>query len=84
MLQIPWLFLDGLPLHGMVFMSVFKLLNSLQEAMLTFGCMMMVVIEQFLLLQKWRLGCITNFFNYNKKYDIYAVYSTEQFHGFLC
>ena len=45
MLQIPWLFLDSLPLLGMVFMSVVNLLNSLQEAMLTFGCMVMVVTE---------------------------------------
>ena len=51
MLQIPWLFLDGLPLFGMVFMLLVSLLNSLQEAILICGCMGMVVIEQFLPMQ---------------------------------
>ena len=43
MLQIPWLFLDGLPLLGMVFMLEVTLHNSLQEAMLMCGCTVMVV-----------------------------------------
>ena len=51
MLQIPWLFLDGLPLLGMVFMLVVSLLNSLHEAMLTCGCTVMVVSKQFLPMQ---------------------------------
>ena len=51
MLQIPWLFLDGLPLLGMVFMLVVSLLNSLQEAMLQCSCMVMVVSECFLPMQ---------------------------------
>ena len=66
MLQIPWLFLDSLPLLGMVFMLVVNLFNLLQEAMLTFGCVVMVVIEQFLLLQKWRLGSVARFWIVNK------------------
>ena len=51
MLQIPWLFLDGLPLLVMVFMLVVSLLNSLQEAMLTCSCTVVVVSKQFLPMQ---------------------------------
>ena len=42
-LWIPWLFLDGLPLLGMVFMSVVSLFNSLQEGMLQCSYTVMVV-----------------------------------------
>ena len=47
MLQIPWLFLEGLSLLGMVFMSVVSLLNSLWEAMFCI-CTVLVVSESFL------------------------------------
>ena len=51
MLQIPWLFLEGLPLLGMVLMAVVSLLNSLQEAMLFHICMVLVVSKHFLPMQ---------------------------------
>ena len=51
MLQIYWLFLEGLPLLGMVFMSVVSLFNSLQEAMLFYVCTVLVASEHFLPMQ---------------------------------
>ena len=47
-MQIPWLFLEGLPLPGMVFMLVVNLLISLQEAMVFCICMVLVANECFL------------------------------------
>ena len=50
-LWIPWLFLEGLPLPSMVFMSVVSLLISLQEAMVFCICMVLVANEHFLSMQ---------------------------------
>ena len=46
-----WLFLEGLLLLAMVFMSVVSLFSSLQEAMLFYVCMVLVVSKHFLPMQ---------------------------------
>ena len=46
-----WLFPEGLPLPGMVFVMVVSLLISLQEAMVFYNCMVLVANECFLSMQ---------------------------------
>ena len=66
MLQIPWVFLEGLPLLGMVLMLVVSLLNSLQEAMLVCDFTVLIVSKHFLPMQNEKLGSTARFQLLNK------------------